>query len=449
MALVFRGLEIPTVVGRRAERIGFWELGHLTHQLAVASCCLLAALLIGQLPLVLAFLRILNRWQSFRRDDAPCPKVAVILCLRGPDPFLADCIRAILNQDYPTYELRVVVDSMDDPAWEVVARAVAGSGVQNVRVAQLTKRRETCSLKCSNLVQAVSDLDESFEVVALVDADTVPHTTWLRDLVAPFADPAVGATTGGRWYMPSEVSWGSLVRYWWNVAAVVQMYCYGIAWGGALAVKTEVFRQSDLLDRWSNALCEDTMLKTCLAELGLKVQFVPSLMMVNREGCDIAGYFGWVRRQLLTARLYHPLWPAVLGHGVLTFLGPLFALTVAVYAALAESEWDTAVWALGGLVGYEVGLISTAFMLEASVRRIVRARGEPLPLPSTVAALKTVVALPFTQLIYALALAAAQCLSSVGWRGVLYRIDARRRIRLIEYRPFADADKPPESNTSL
>ena len=90
-------------------------------------------------------------------------------------------------------------------------------------------------------------------------ADTIPHRTWLRELAAALADEQVGAATGNRWYMPQQPTWGSLVRLFWNAAAIVQMWFYGIAWGGTLAVKTKVFRESDLLERWGNAFCEDTM----------------------------------------------------------------------------------------------------------------------------------------------------------------------------------------------
>jgi len=420
----------------------------MTLQLATISLWILLGLLIAQIPLVLAFVRVLFRWKSYRRDDAPCPKAAVVLCLRGPDPFLADCIRKILEQDYPDYELRVVVDSRDDPAWDVVERTVAELGAQNVHIASLTERRETCSLKCSSVVQAVGELDESFEVVALVDADTVPHRTWLRDLVAPLADPHVGATTGNRWYMPHDASWGSLIRWCWNAAAVVQMYCYRIAWGGTLAVKTEVFRRSDLLERWSNAFCEDTMLKRQLGKLGLKTVFVPSLMMVNRESCDMAGFFGWVRRQLLTARLYHPKWPAVVAHGISTFLGPLFAVGVAVYAA-AVGNWEASAWAGGAFVGYELVLLPLLLPMEVAVRQIVRSRGEPAGWASPLTAMKMLVAIPLTQVVYTAALISAVCLRATVWRGVSYRIKSPWQIRLIEYRPYASDLERPNSNASL
>ena len=130
-------------------------------------------------------------------------------------------------------------------------------------------------------MQAASSLDESVGFIAQLDADTIPHSTWLRELATALADERVGAATGNRWYMPERVSIAAMVRYIWNAAAVVQMYSYGIAWGGTLAVKTSVLRETDLLKRWSNAFCEDTMLYAFLKKHRLRVAFVPSL----RHGC--------------------------------------------------------------------------------------------------------------------------------------------------------------------
>ena len=275
---------------------------------------ILTGMAVGQALLVLLFVRALcRRRQSAGRDPSRL-KTAVILCLRGPDPFLPDCLRALVKQDYPDYEVHVIVDSREDPAWQIVESVVQEEGAANVRMEPLANPRDTCSLKCSSLAQAVSGLDQSYDVVALVDADTVPHPTWLSELVSPLADERFGVATGNRWYMPARKSWGALVRYLWNAAAVVQMYCYKIPWGGTLALKTSIFRQSNLLDRWQSAYCEDTMLYQATKQQGLKVAFVPSLMMVNREATDIPDVFRWVRRQLLAARLYHPRWTGVVAH---------------------------------------------------------------------------------------------------------------------------------------
>ncbi|MDG2470128.1 MAG: glycosyltransferase family 2 protein, partial [Pirellulaceae bacterium] len=46
------------------------------------------------------------------------PQASVILSLRGKDPFVADTIRNLLQQEYKNYELRIIVDSESDPVWE-------------------------------------------------------------------------------------------------------------------------------------------------------------------------------------------------------------------------------------------------------------------------------------------------------------------------------------------
>ncbi|MDB9335702.1 glycosyltransferase, partial [Nodularia spumigena] len=73
-----------------------------------------------QICLALVFLLYLRLHQENLLPDEQLPKTAVILCLRGADPFLPNCIEALLNQDYPEYDLKLIVDSPQDPAWQIV-----------------------------------------------------------------------------------------------------------------------------------------------------------------------------------------------------------------------------------------------------------------------------------------------------------------------------------------
>lgn len=418
------------------------------NQLAVVTFWVLLGLAVCQVPLVCAFVWALRRGEQHPEAGSRCPKAAVVLCLRGTDPFLSDCIEAILDQDYPRYDVRVVVDCREDPAWKVVEEVVRRRQAENVHVFPLTQRRETCSLKCSSVVQAISELDDSYEVVALLDADTIPHPNWLRQLVAPLADERIGAATGNRWYMPAEATWASLVRYVWNSAAVVQMFCHHIAWGGTLAIKTGVLRDSDLLDRWGRAFCEDTMLYKVLRQRGLRVAFVPSLMMVNREACDMLGYFRWVRRQMLTTRLYHPRWLAVVAHGLITSL-PQAVATGVLLVALLSGQWKTAALAGGGLACYLASMAVMLAPMEVGVRRIVRSRGEPADWLTASIAAKVLVAIPLTQVIYAAVLVSTILVRTVEWRGVSYRIGGPWEIRLIRYAPYEDGSVATDALASL
>ena len=415
---------------------------------ATALFWILVCLAVGQALLTWRFVSAMRRARVESTPDARCPKVAVILCLRGTDPFLPACLQAILQQDYPNYDLRVVVDSREDPAWMTVDRVVARCGATNVTVRPLTTRRETCSLKCSSLCQAVSELDASYETIALLDADTVPHRTWLRELVAPLAHDEVAAATGNRWYMPASASWGALVRWLWNAGAVVIMYLWRIPWGGTLALKTSVLRQSDLLDRWGHAFCEDTMLYGVLRRLGYRVAFVPSLMMVNRETCTLANFYGWVRRQLLTARLYHPAWALVVAHGLGVSIAQLMGVaSLGVCAVMGYGS--AAAWLAVGMGVYWGTMTGLLVAVERGVRRVSAARGEPPAWLGVSALLRVAVAMLLTQVLYPVALVSAAFLRTVQWRGVRYRVENPGEIRLLDYRPYVDSSRCEQGLGSL
>jgi cellulose synthase/poly-beta-1,6-N-acetylglucosamine synthase-like glycosyltransferase len=381
-------------------------------------------------------------------NDGECPPATVVLCLRGTDPFLEDCLAALLDQDYPNYDVRVVVDSEQDPAWPVAKRVLAQSDATNVRVEVLADRRQTCSLKCSSLIQVYSSLNDDCEFVAQLDADTVPHRSWLRELATPLANENVGATTGNRWYMPSDASWGSLIRYSWNAAAVVQMYLYNIGWGGTLAIKTKVVRESDLLDRWSRALCEDTMVFGALKTMKLRLVFVPSLTMVNRESCSVGSFYRWMRRQLLTARLYHPQWLAVVGHGLLAGFATVGTF-IALLIALAAQNVLVAKWLAGGFVLYQIVMLLLWPVMESAVRNIVRARCETSDWVTAKKFANFVMTNVVMQFIYPVGLISAMLLRRVDWRGVTYRVGGPWDVELLEYRPFEESKDQVTRQESL
>ncbi len=407
----------------------------------------MAVLVVAQALLVVGFVWRLLRFRAELLTDAECPRGAVILCLRGADPFLKKCISGLLNQDYPNYEIHVVVDHPNDPANAILRDSLVESAAK-VHIQFLENPSETCSLKCASVVQAVRSLDESVDFIAQLDADTIPHATWLRELATGLADERVGAATGNRWYMPDKPTFASLIRYAWNAAAVVEMYWYQIAWGGTLAVKTRVFRETDLLDKWSNAFCEDTMLYSELKRSGFRLNYVPSLTMINREDCDLGGYFRWVQRQLLTARLYHHAWGAVLGHGVMTILTPLLALALAVTCYLAGLG-ELAVKCIAGVVLYQVAVAVMLPPMEFAVRRIAAARDEPNQWLSYGNTLRCALAIVLTHYIYFAALCSAAMLRVVDWRGVGYQITGRGRVRRLSYAPYAPTSDESEDNTSL
>jgi len=416
------------------------------YEAAITIFVVLLLLIIGQALLTIGFCWVMRRGARAHEQlaDSDCPSAAVILCLRGPDPFLPQCIERLFELDYPNFTLHIVIDHESDPARSIVEAAIASAEESarqaiNPTIHYLQSPRSTCSLKCSSLVQVVEEIGESVDFIAQLDADTLTPKYWLRALATALQDEKVGAATGNRWYAPIQPSSGALVRYLWNAAAVVQMYWYNIAWGGTVAVKTKVIRECHLLDRWGNAFCEDTMLHSQLRKQGYRLAFSPTLMMVNYEDCDLAGYKRWGARQLLTARLYHPRWLAVVFHAVSTFVVPLVGLLFTL-VAFAIGDIQAGQLSLAGLLVYEAITLLLLPLLEFSVRSRLRAEGEPITQSNTFGGwIRIILAVPLTQWVYTWVMCAAIRMRETEWRGVRYRIGGPWKIELEEYRPYSEA----------
>jgi glycosyltransferase involved in cell wall biosynthesis len=376
--------------------------------------------------------------------DSDWPRVAVLLPTRGADPSLGHCLKGLLDQDYPSYDIRIIVDSATDPAWEIVRQVLAQRPSADVKIALLERPLQTCSLKVSALLQGLAGLEESCQAVALIDADVAPHRQWLRDLTAPLRDPKVGATTGVRWYVTDSPRWGSLVRMAWGAAAATQMVAFGIPWAGSMAFRTELLRRANVMEKWAKCLCEDVPLESILHGLGLRLHFVLAATMVNCESIDLKRCFQFIRRQMVSVRLYHRRWPLLLACGVGSPLALIFAVG-AIAAALASVDYLTAGAVAGVFVLCLTGLFSGTMWIDGALRVRERIHGETLPrLP-----MKTILAVPLMQFVYLAALLSATFARRVEWRGATYELLGPMKLRLVEYQPYHAEAEDQGSRTSV
>jgi len=406
---------------------------------------LLVGMAMQQAFFAACFARRLVRSTRKTPHDRSWPKATVFLALRGADPALGQTLRSLMKQDYPNYRISITIDSEQDPAWAVAHDAVREANAEHVTIRPLVRRISTCGLQCSSFVQASEHLDDETEVVVTVDGDVITHPTWLRELVAPLEDATVGATFGNRWYMPECSSWGSLVRYFWNVGAVVPMDVLGIPWGGTLAIRRDVLDNVRLPETWSRAIVPDAPTKSLLDERKLKIQFVPSLMMPNRESCDLFYCYHFLKRQLTWTRLYNSNWWAVLLHAIfITWL--MFSASAIVVCGLATNQTEAATWAGVGLISYTLGMFVLTFVLEIAVRKTLRHRGLPTKWISLQTALKLPFVFPLTQATYCLATIHAQFCNRVKWRGATYAIQGRWNVECLE---DSVEDNTGEKNFSL
>jgi cellulose synthase/poly-beta-1,6-N-acetylglucosamine synthase-like glycosyltransferase len=396
---------------------------------------ILAALLLGGLAL-LPFAWAWRFIQFYRSNSQhlteplnECPLAAVILPLRGADPSLERCLVGLLSQTYRRYVVYIIIDNTEDPARAVVERVLAKGYSQRVKIHIdfLRTPRESCSLKISAQLQAIAQLGNDVEIIVFLDADAIPNPDWLRSLVAPMADPNVGAATGIRWFTPQDNDWGTLVRQLFNAACCTQMYAFNVPWGGSLAFHRRILQRSNLLAHWSQCFVEDASLYGSLRELGQRLEFVVSATIVNRESTDLRGAYRYILRQLTSARLNHINWPLILIGNIGSFIA---ILTCAAVLAFEITNWQAKFSPVIFFLIYSAVMYLALVILERMVAvntRSIRPRSFSW---------KRFAAVPVTLGISMFAMIAATFLKSINWRGIIYDIEGNNCVRFREYVPY-------------
>ena len=413
------------------------------------------ALAAMQLGFIIWYRNILHQPTATQFDSEPSNananstakhEVAIVLCLRGPDPTLPECLTGLLNQHYSNFNLHLVVDSDNDPVIPIAKQALESiDSPVDVHWHTVTDPSRKRSLKCSALltaVQALQSQEKTPEIIALVDADALVAPDWLNRLVTPLQSinapesktaASIGATTGNRWFEPAANNLGSRFRAAWNAAAVPQMQIYRVAWGGSLALKLDTIEECDLLNRWSQAFCEDTMLADVLQANGLHVYRVPELIVVNQESTTLKSAIGWIGRQLLTVRLHHRAWPLILIHAIfggLCFFAPLVLVMVTAIQDRPLAIWTTLVW----LVQLGLNIVMLDYIRRLNINAIEKSALQTTNANGLLSKLTVAIAL---QAIYPFLAIGAVFRQRTRWRGIDYRIGRQGEIEMLDYVPYS------------
>lgn len=281
------------------------------------------------------------------------PKAMVIVPCRGLEHGFEENVQAILAQDYRDYEVIFVTESENDPAHGVIARLLKQRRRLNpptwMVVAGEARNR---GQKVHNLLAALDTLntiDRRVEALVFADSDMRPARNWLVELVAPLGDRGVGATTGYRWYLPSNEgpeparSFASILLSVWNASALALLgERSGFAWGGSTAILRENFDEMGIKERWQGALSDDYVLTSAVRESGQRIKFVPQCLVASQSEVTAKDLLEFTTRQMRITRVYSPrVWRlACVSHGLfnLAFWGGLLWLIVSSLTGTPDSS---------------------------------------------------------------------------------------------------------------
>lgn len=384
------------------------------------------------------------RTHSTPPTDLGFPTAAIILAVRGPDPTLEQNVRALTAQQYSNYKVFIVVDHVDDPAWRIVER-LRDELPDRIELSDLRDHPSTCSPKCGAMAQAIEALGADYEMIAFVDGDVLVHPLWLRELVGPLTAPEIGASTGNRWYLPTDNNLGSMTRYFWNTGVVFQVWLNGFVWPGSMALRTETANRMNLAAALRRSLFDGPTVVREIRRAGLKVRFVPTVMMPNRERISLSAFSRWVERQTIvagTAEKHNWLLLGVnaLHVAICVFVPPLAALVG--WSSSNNIALDSGLFALACYWGT---MSLSVLAVELAVRRVLTMDKKEIEWFSWPKAVSAVPSLLLAHLIPLLAFARTVRRKTVQWRGIEYEIDGADGFRMRKYKPFSQTIRSDES----
>ena len=196
------------------------------------------------------------------------PPVSVVVPAYNEGVGIEQCVRSLVASDYPDVEVVVV----DDGSTDGTAALVESLALPGVRVITQPNAGKPAALMTG--IRAARH-----DVLVLVDGDTVFEADSIRELVAPLADPRVGAVSGntkvgnrrgliGRWQHVEYVIGFNLDRRMFDV-----LECMPTVPGAIGAFRRETL---DMVGGVSDdTLAEDTDLTMAVCRSGRRVVYAP------------------------------------------------------------------------------------------------------------------------------------------------------------------------------
>src|SRR3974390_493466 len=156
-------------------------------------------LFFAAIPFIYYSIAIFSGWRFFaRRQGATAakpgytPPVSILKPVRGLDPDAYENFASFCCQDYPEYEIVFCVTDHSDPVLPVIEQLIADFPAQTIRVLYGSGRDATND-KVAKLARMTKEA--KYETLVINDSDVRAERDYLRQVVAPLADPRVGAVT--------------------------------------------------------------------------------------------------------------------------------------------------------------------------------------------------------------------------------------------------------------
>jgi ceramide glucosyltransferase len=378
-------------------------------------------LLLSVSPFAYYLIVLFSVWRFFSsRRSAPVerftPPISNLQPIRGVDPDAYENWASLCRQDYPDYELLFCVNTREDPAVAVIEKIMGDFPDRTIRLlvgfGDRGGRPAGTNDKVMKLVRLVQEARH--EVLVINDSDVRVTPTYLRTVVAPLADPSIGAvtcfyaTTGEKGFIDRLQTIGMMSDFFAGLLIARQLDGVKFALGPTIATTKTRLAESGGYEILENGPADDLLVGRHIDEHGHRVELLPYAVETVPDYGSFSDLFHKRLRWIVVMRHMRP-W----GH-----FGLVFTHGIA-WCAVAIAAHPTPAVAIGWIGTYLALRIAMTWGIgvQGLKRRGLWAKMALIPLWDLMAFLIWLIS--FTR-------------SSIRWRGGEYSIRNGRMVPITE-----------------
>jgi ceramide glucosyltransferase len=241
-------------------------------------------LAIAAIPSIYYLLALYSTWRFFadaKRMPPPSnftPPISNLKPIRGLDPDAYENFASFCRQNYPDYEIVFCVDNQQDPVLPVIEKLQSEFPERSIRVL-FGSGRIAVNDKVAKLARLSEEARHEFLVIS--DSDVRVRPDYLRSVIAPLADPTVGAVTCP--YVPTEdkgfvehlQSVGMFSDFYAGLFVARELDGVKFALGPTIATTRACLAEFGGYASIENRPADDLLVGRMIAEQGHRVELLP------------------------------------------------------------------------------------------------------------------------------------------------------------------------------
>jgi cellulose synthase/poly-beta-1,6-N-acetylglucosamine synthase-like glycosyltransferase len=273
-------------------------------------------------------------------SDDLLPKVSVVITSRNNEETIGECVKSIVQLDYPTGNLEILL--IDANSTDKTAQIAADSGAKVISLSGNAPAAYNYALKVAN-----------FDILAFVDSDAKVERDWLKKLVPHLDEPKTAGVSGNIETWNSENPWARSIGY-----DIKTRYARISEFTGRVATMNLLLKRSVLeeLGGFDEKFPSqyDTELGFRLSQKGYRIAFERNAVCYHFNRPTLSAY--WRQQKQYgknTVRLYFKYSGLAKGDEITDFgmnIQPILILVVIGCFLLGFIELLRALWYVAGLI---------------------------------------------------------------------------------------------------